>query len=256
METGYPLWSDPQSTKIHFVPAEKKVGNGTVVIFAGGGYEFRAHHEDIEYAEKINEFGLNAFYVDYRVFPDRFPAPQLDARRAVRFVRANAEKFGIDPDKIAVMGSSAGGHLVSSLCNYRAPLDGEGVDELDEVDYMPNAQILCYPVITLEAAFTHAGSARNLLGDRVSELAPLLSGDLTADEKTPPAFLWHTSTDELVPVKNSLRYGERLREVGVPFELHVFPTGHHGLGLARDVEGVNQWPELLKGWLERMKWME
>ena len=255
-ETVYSLWSDPGSTKIRFYPAENKRGNGTVLIFAGGGYLTRATYEEAEYAEKINEYGLNAFTVDYRVSPNRFPLPLLDARRAVRFVRENAERFGIDPHKIAVMGSSAGGHLAALLSTYREPIEGEGVDATDALDFLPDAEILCYPVITLGESHRHKWSAFNLLGEKVNELAAALSPDLIADEKTPRTFIWHTANDELVPVKNSIRYVERLTSLGVPVEYHIVPDGRHGLGLAEENPYVARWTELLKGWLILNGWLE
>lgn len=255
-ERVYTLWDDPDSTKIRFYPAENKRGDGTVVIFAGGGYHVRAPYEEIDYALRLNEYGLNAFTVDYRVSPDRFPLPLLDARRAVRFVRKNAERFGIDPHKVAVMGSSAGGHLAALTSTYREKIEGEDVDELDEIDYLPDAAILCYPVITLFESHRHKHSALNFLGDRVDELAPKLSPDKIADERTPRTFIWHTASDELVPVLNSLRYAERLREVGVPFEMHIFPDGRHGLGLAESNPHVAEWTELLRKWLISCGWME
>ena len=248
-ETVLTLWNDPNATKIRFYPAEKKRGDGTVVIFAGGGYQMRAPYEEIDYALRLNEYGLNVFTVDYRVSPDRFPLPLLDARRAVRFVRANAGRFGIDPHKVAVMGSSAGGHLAALTSTYREPIEGEGVDDVDGFDFLPDAAILCYPVITLFESHRHKHSAINLLGDKVDELAPKLSPDKIADERTPRTFIWHTASDELVPVLNSLRYAERLREVGVPFELHIFPDGRHGLGLAESNPHVAEWTELLRKWL-------
>ena len=255
-ERVYTLWDDPDSTKIRFYPAENKRGDGTVVIFAGGGYHVRAPYEEIDYALRLNEYGLNAFTVDYRVAPDRFPLPLLDARRAVRFVRKNAERFGIDPHKVAVMGSSAGGHLAALTSTYREKIEGEGVDDVDKIDYLPDAAILCYPVITLFESHRHKHSALNFLGDRVDELAPKLSPDKIADERTPRTFIWHTASDELVPVLNSLRYAERLREVGVPFEMHIFPDGRHGLGLAESNPHVAEWTELLRKWLISCGWME
>lgn len=252
---NFRLWeNDPASPLIHFYPAKSKRGNGTVIIFPGGGYGGHTRYEGADFALRLNEYGMNTFTVDYRVAPNRHPLPMLDARRAIRFVRANAERFGIDPEKIAVMGSSAGGHLAASVSTYREKIEGEGVDALDDVCSIPNAQILCYPVIALAGSFGHHGSAINLLADRFEELGESLSPNLIADELTPPAFIWHTSSDAIVSVVNSYRYAEKLHELGIPVELHVYPIGEHGLGLAngegdRDVPYVTTWAELLERWL-------
>ena len=254
MEEVYSLWNDPESTKIRFYPAENKRGDGTVVIFAGGGYYFRAPYEEGDYAKRLNEYGLNVFTVDYRVAPDRFPLPLLDARRAVRFVRENAARFGIDPHKVAVMGSSAGGHLAALLSTYREPIAGEGVDGTDAIDCQPDACVLCYPVTTLCEEHRHKKTATNLLGERESELAAALSPDRIADEKTPRTFIWHTANDELVPVKNSLQYVARLTSCGVPVEFHLFPDGRHGLGLAEEKPEVAVWADLFRAWLVRNGW--
>ena len=130
-----------------YIPAEKKC-NGAVVIFPGGAYRGRAAHEGKGYAEFLQSKGICAFDVAYRVSPHRFPLELLDARRAVRWVRAHAEEYGIDKNKIAVMGSSAGGHLAAMVSTYIDPIEFEGLDSVDAEDYLPNAQILCYPVIT------------------------------------------------------------------------------------------------------------
>ena len=242
--------------RIHYYAAAEKKGRGTVIIFPGGGYSNRAAHEGEGYAEFLNEFGLDAFVVDYRVTnkveQDVFPDPVLDARRAVRFVRANAEKFGIDPEHIAVMGSSAGGHLTAAVSTYRMKLDGEGADALDEVDYLPNAQILCYPVTSI---MSHKGSYLNLLGERAEAIADEYDPILLADDKTPPAFIWHTAADAGVSVLGSYNYAAKLKTLGIPVEMHIFPFGAHGLGTGkvehRGIEPhITIWTELLRRWLE------
>ncbi|MBO7292531.1 MAG: alpha/beta hydrolase, partial [Clostridia bacterium] len=170
--TVYPLWEGTfpgtatETPAVTFYPPAEKKSDAAVVIFPGGGYHHRAKHEGEGYAEFLNGFGIAAFVVDYRVTPAYFPDPLLDARRAVRFVRANAERFGIDPQKIAVMGSSAGGHLAALVSTYLERIEGEGVDAIDEFDALPNAQVLCYPVISSDERIAHVGSFRTLLGDR------------------------------------------------------------------------------------------
>ena len=239
--------------RIHYYPTSEKKGRGTILIFAGGGYGARMAYEDADYAKFINQFGIDTFVVDYRITnrvkPGIFPDPVLDARRAVRFVRTNADKFGIDPDKIAVMGSSAGGHLSAAVSTYRMKLDGEGADALDEIDYLPNAQILCYPVTNIAS---ERGTYVNLLGKEADSIADQYDPILLADEKTPPAFIWHTAEDEMVNVLGTYSYAKRLKELDVPVEMHVFPFGRHGLALGRGDDGEHHvaiWTELLHRWL-------
>ncbi len=249
----YPLWSDKApgaETEVpridHYSP-ENKRGDAAVLIFPGGAYSMRAPYEGGDCALFINSLGLEAFVVHYRVKPAMFPDPFLDARRAVRFVRANAERFEIDPDKILVLGFSAGGHLAAITATYKEPLAGEGVDELDGVSAMPNGQILCYPVISADDAIIEKYSFTCLLGERYSERAAYDAASLV-DADTPRAFIWHTSEDELVDVENSYRYATALGRHRIPTELHVFPFGRHGLGLAEDTPHVARWKELLKNW--------
>ena len=198
---------------------------------------------------------MNAFVVDYRVAPAHFPDELLDARRAIRFVRANAEKFGIDKSKIAVMGSSAGGHLAAFVSTYRKAIDGEGIDVIDSECCIPNAQILCYPVISSDEEIAHKGSYTNLLDTLYAEREEY-SPELIADERTPQAFIWHTSDDSVVNVENSYRYAAKLRRLSIPCEMHVFPNGPHGLGLAPAMPHVAQWAELLKNWLKYIGFCE
>lgn len=259
-----PLWKNVAPRQIAgtevptltYYAAENKTHESAVVIFPGGAYLGRAAHEGDGYARYLNEQGFDAFVVDYRVSPNRFPTELLDARRAVRCVRENAEHYGISPDKIAVMGSSAGGHLAALVSTYRPAIDGEGVDATDEISPFPNATILCYPVIdTSDDAIVHMGSKENLLGDRL-DLGAAVSPSVIADKDTCPAFLWHTSEDDAVNVINSYRYATRLREMNVPVEMHIFPHGPHGYGLADHKYGcplenayVSRWAEWLTAWL-------
>ena len=247
---------------ITYYQPENKTSDGAIVIFPGGGYSHRANHEGEHFAEFFNENGISAFVVDYRVSPHRFPLPLLDARRAIRFVRYNAEKFGIDKNKIAVMGSSAGGHLAAMVSTYYNGIDFEGLDEIDKEDFIPNNQILCYPVINLvEPDYSHRGSGRNLLWEDHGMYGALLSPDVIATEKAPNAFIWHTFEDPVVDVRNSLTYASKLRSVGKNAEMHIFPEGKHGLGLCKNhvhCEGVeekllthvSQWAPLLINWLK------
>ena len=256
----YPLWHfecENENPVISHYKPEEKTSDWTVLILAGGGYELRADHEGKGYAEFLNNAGINAFVVDYRVNPSFFPAPLLDARRAMRFVRKNAERFDVNPEKIAIMGSSAGGHLVATLSTYLEPLSGEEKDDLRDVSYLPNAQILCYPVIHLTEDFGHAYSGHKLLGVEYDKWASVLSPDKLVTENTPQAFIWHTFSDNCVPVKNSIEYVRALEEKKVPAEFHMFPAGDHGLGLADEQDTpvyrhVAQWSGLLLNWIKTL----
>lgn len=227
-------------------PANSK---GAVIVFAGGGYGMRAEHEGPQMAQWLQSIGITAFSVDYRVAPYKHPAQISDAMRAVKYVRYNADKYGIDKNKIAVMGSSAGGHLAGSVSVHYDKKMYEPTDDIDMESCRPDATILCYPVIDM-FEYRHDGSRQNLIGERAlhadKELMSLYR-HVTAD--TPQAFIWHTSTDQAVPVENSLLYAAALSKVQVPFELHIYPIGSHGLGRAADMPHVAQWTKSLENWL-------
>lgn len=234
-----------------YIPENKKT-DGAVVIFAGGGYQHRAPHEGKGYAEFLCSKGICAFDVAYRVAPNNFPAPLFDARYAVKWVRENAAKYGIDKNKIAVMGSSAGGHLAAMVSTYTKPIGAEEVDNIE--DYLPNAQILCYPVIvnSVDNDYSHKGSYQNLLGEVTLQSARNVDPVLNVDNTTPQSFIWHTAEDTCVDMQNSLDYASRLHKEKIPVELHIFPEGHHGLGLAADRPHVAQWSGLLINWIYKI----
>lgn len=251
MITTFKLWenSEKHGTEIHRYSPEHKKSNASVVIFAGGAYLGRSEYEDAGYARALSENGYEAFVVDYRVSPDRFPLPLLDARRAVRFVRANAERFGLDRNKVLVMGSSAGGHLAALVSTYSKKIDGETEDAIDAEDFLPNGQILCYPVISSDESISHSGSYQNLLGERYGERDDY-SPELLVSERTPQVFVWHTAEDSCVNVVNSYRYAAALRKYEIPCEMHIFPHGSHGMGLAENTPYVARWKEWLLEWLK------
>lgn len=253
----YPLWQDiADSPAIHAFIPHNRASDCAIAILPGGAYYFRAEHEGKGYAEFFAKNGILSFVIDYRCYTSKFPIPLLDARRGVQFIRHHAKEFGIKSDKIALMGSSAGGHLAALTATYREELylQEHQIDALDTTSYRPDAQILCYPVIKLFGkGIAHVGSGKNLLGEQYADLAEDLTPDLIATSDTPPAFIWHTFSDEAVNVINSLDYARRLREYKVPTELHIFPEGSHGLGLCKGQDPVSlhnaQWTELLLNWL-------
>ncbi len=237
-----------------YIP-ENKTSDGAVVVLPGGGYSGRAEHEGKGYAEFLNKHGITAFVVDYRVSPHRFPLPLMDARRAVQTVRYMADKYGIDKNKIAIMGSSAGGHLASltSTCYEKTEFDAE--DEISKESFIPDFQILCYPVIKLLGkGVGHLGSGRNLLAEKQVDMGEELSTDNIVSEKTPPAFIWHTFEDDCVNVINSLDYAKALKKFNIPTEMHIYPHGPHGMGVPMGEDKVSKhnyaWSEALINWLK------
>lgn len=235
-----------------------KMSDAAVIIFPGGAYRGRAQHEGDGYARFLNEHGITTFVANYRVAPHTFPLQLLDARRCVRWVRANAEKYGIDPERIAVMGSSAGGHLAALLSTYTKSIDFENADTIDQEDYMPNAQILCYPVIEQPGteSVSHTGSYKYLIGREDPEMESALNPAKNVTANTPEAFIWHTDADQGVSVVNSYIYATALHQNHVPVEMHVFPDGRHGLGLAPALPHTAQWSNLLIKWLNRLGWLD
>jgi acetyl esterase/lipase len=227
---------------------------GAVIVAPGGGYGGQAAHEGEPVARFFNEQGYHAFVLLYRVTPHRNPEPLMDAARAVRLVRANAADWKVKPDKIAVLGFSAGGHLMGSLAVFFDGGDAASDDPVARISSRPDAAVLCYPVIS-SGKFAHVGSFENLLGkESTPEQRETMSLEKHVRPDTPPTFLWSTSDDSGVPVENSLLFAMALREKGIPFEMHVFPHGPHGLGLAPKDPVVSQWAPLCAQWLKGMGW--
>lgn len=218
---------------------------GAVIVCPGGGYAMKADHEGGPIAEMLNEAGISAFVLDYRVAPCHHLAPLADASRAIRVVRA------MGYEKVGILGFSAGGHLTCSAATLYTPGNPDAEDPIERLSSRPDAFIPCYPVVSM-LQFTHNGSRVNLLGKHAGEIPMMrhFSAELNVTEDTPPAFLWHTASDGSVPVQNSLNLANALAAKGVSFELHVFPEGPHGLGLAPEYPVVAQWAGLCQTWLK------
>ncbi len=228
---------------LHYQPQELH-SNGAVLLVPGSGYRWNPSGP-VQEGKNVAEFlcgkGINVFVLIYRVMPDGcYPYPILDGRRGMRYVRYHAERFGIDPHKIITLGYSAGGHLCASLVSWHEPLEGEGADEIDRVDYVPDYQALCYPVISFDTSkpYTHRGSVQHLLGEKYRDLADALCFERTAQASVPPTFIFHNFDDASVGVENSLLYACRLRELGASVEMHIYPDGGHGVGFERDHESA------------------
>jgi acetyl esterase/lipase len=245
----FPLWPDGAPgalgtadkdipTLAPFLPDPAKATGAAVVICPGGGYSQLAAHEGADYARFLNEQGVAGFVLKYRLGSGgyRHPIMLQDAARAVRIVRARAGEWHVDPKQIGIMGSSAGGHLASTLLTHYDAGDTHSPDVIERQSSRPDFGILCYAVITM-GQFTHQGSKNNLLGrDPSPELVRSLSNELQVTRDTPPCFIWHTWEDTAVPVENSLQFAAALRQAGVRFDLHLYQKGGHGMGL-----GTNTW---------------
>jgi len=232
--------------------------NGTAVIVCPGGAYSRLSfsHEGTEIARWLNTLGVNAFVLKYRVKEYGHPAPLRDALRAVRLVRSRAAEFGVRPDRIGMMGFSAGGHLAASAGTlYDAP-EGRTGAALDSVSGRPDFLVLAYPVITMQDPYVHAGSRLNLIGPHPDPaLRDHLSVELQVTASTPPTFLVCTEEDKTVPCQNSVLFFDALKRAGVPAELHVFEKGPHGFGLRKDLGDTSLWPERCADWLRIHGWL-
>lgn len=227
---------------------------GAVMVLPGGGYTCRVRHESACIARKFNELGFNAFVCHYRVLPHRYPAPLYDAARALRVIRCLAGQWNVKKDKLAVCGFSAGGHLAAMLGVHHGESNPGNDPALDRLPARPDALILCYAVLSARVmkpfltAYAGPGGTVSLLNK--------MSAELHVNAYTPPAFLWQTADDPVVPVENCLLFAQALRAAAVPYEMHIFPHGPHGLGLAPDHSRVRIWIDLCAAWLKSMEWLK
>ena len=223
---------------------EAQGARGAVIVCPGGGYTRKAPHEGPDVAKVLQADGISAFVLDYRVAPCPHDAPLTDALRAVRVVRAMGYA------RVAVLGFSAGGNLACCAATLYTPGDEQAEDPVERLDSRPDALVSCYSVVSL-CQNTHVGSLCALLGDQYKNLAlqRRYSAELNVTADTPPAFIWHTAQDASVPAENSLNLAMACSRAGVPYELHIFPEGKHGLGLAHEVPDTARWMALCLHWL-------
>jgi acetyl esterase/lipase len=254
------LGAEPKDipTLTRYAPADGTANGATILVLPGGGYQFLAEHEGKGYAEWLAGRGVTAYVLQYRLGSAgyRHPAMLHDAARALRTLRARARAEGLDPARIGVIGSSAGGHLASTLLTHFDAGQADSADPVERESSRPDLGILCYPVITM-GEFTHGGSKYFLLDHTPSaELVRLLSNETQVTADTPPCFLWHTVEDQAVPVENSLHFAAALRRAGVPFELHLYEKGGHGIGLSWPGGPAEDWPEVCLAWLKGRRFLE
>lgn len=244
---------DKPTLIIYLPDAEKATGCG-IVVCPGGGYGGLAmDHEGHQIARWLNSFGVAAFICDYRHRGKGYghPAPLQDAQRAIRTVRARAKEFGVQPDRVGIMGFSAGGHLTSTALTHFEKGKADDADPIQRVSCRPDFGLLCYPVIAFDQPFTHKGSQQNLLGkDASKELIESLSNEKQVTAETPPTFLFHTQEDTGVPPENSMVFYAAMLEHKVPGELHIYQKGPHGVGLATKIPGTSDWPSTFQRWLK------
>jgi acetyl esterase/lipase len=230
-----------------------------VVVAPGGGYQTLAMNGNgRQMANWLNAMGITAFVLKYRVGPRyHHPIELGDAQRALRLVRARAAEFGVKPDRIGMMGSSAGGHLASTAETHFDLGNPQASDPIDRASSRPDFAILVYPVISFTAPYTHRGSAEMLLGSSPDpKLLQDLSNEFHVTPQTPPTFIFSTSGDTSVPPENSVAFYLALHKAGVPAELHIFQKGNHGVGLALGDPALGVWPTLLINWLRGLGLLE
>jgi acetyl esterase/lipase len=244
MQKPIPLWpagapgalgsnSNDIPTLTAYLPDATNATGAAMVICPGGGYAHLAPHEGNDYALWLNQHGVTCFVLKYRLGSSgyRHPAMLLDAARAVRWVRAHADEYKIDVKRVGIMGSSAGGHLAATLLTHFDAGNSDSADVVEQQSSRPDLGILCYAVITM-GEFAHKGSRDNLLGTNPPpELVAELSAEQNVTTNTPTCFIWTTFEDKTVPMENSMMFAAALRKNHVPFALHIYEKGGHGMGL-------------------------
>jgi acetyl esterase/lipase len=243
--------ADVPNVRVFLPPADKATG-AAVVICPGGGYGHLADtYEGVDVARRFNAMGVAGIVLKYRLAPRyRHPAPLDDARRALRLTRHHAKEWSIDSGRVGILGFSAGGHLAATASTHFDDGDANANDPIDRLSSRPDFSVLVYPVITMSGPKHHGGSRNNLLGPEADpKLVEDLSNEKRVTNRTPPAFLVHTSEDGAVPPENSVLYYQACHKLRVPAELHVFQKGRHGLGLGPRGLPFSAWPQLCEAWL-------
>jgi acetyl esterase/lipase len=239
-------------------PSDKNTGTA-VIICPGGSYgNLSMQHEGHDIARWLNSFGVTGIILEYRMSRGGYkhPVPLGDAQRAIRTIRSRADDLDIDPDRIGILGFSAGGHLAASTGVHFEEGDPVAKDPVERLGSRPDFMILCYPVIAFDEAFTHRGSQRNLLGKEPDpELLRKMSLEKQVTSETPPAFFFHTDEDTSVPPENSVVFYMAMKAAGVPAEMHIYKKGHHGIGMAQDFPGTSDWPRACQEWMRNNGWL-
>ena len=247
-----------QVPTLTYFPAPPEKANGSVAIVCpGGGYvRLSLVNEGNGLTKWLNSLGVSVFVLKYRLKEYGHPAPLRDVLRAVRIVRSRAAEFGVDPHRLGIVGSSAGGHLAAcagTLYNHPAGKTGAA---LDAVGARPDFLVMQYPVILMDGPFVHHSSLGSLLGKNPPpDLVALLSVDRQVTKETPPTFIIATAEDTSVPLENAVAFYSALRRAGVPAELHLYEKGPHGFGLRKDLGSTSEWPKRAEEWLRSHGWL-
>lgn len=238
-----------------FLPVDEINTGAAVVICPGGGYGILAmDHEGFEIAKWLQSKGIAGVVLKYRLPYGHHEIPSCDARQAIRIVRANAEKWKINTDKIGIAGSSAGGHLASTIGTQFNINPKESQLPPENISCRPDFMLLLYPVISFNEEFGHMGSRKNLIGEGNNRhLTEMYSNELHVTENTPPAFLVLADDDKVVLPKNSIEFYSALKRENIPAEIHIFREGGHGFGMNKKNLPADQWPELFYLWLKAIK---
>jgi len=242
-----------------FLPPKEKANGTAVVICPGGGYaRLAASHEGIDVAKAFNEWGVAAFVLIYRlpddsIMNDKEIGPLQDAQRSIAIVRDRAKEWNINPNKVGIMGFSAGGHLASTAGTH---FDHPVIENRKHIDLRPDFMVLLYPVISFTDSLAHMGSRINLIGKTPTpEKINYYSNELQVTKETPPAFLVHAKDDGTVKVKNSVAFYEALQQNKVPAEIHLFEKGGHGFGM-NNTTTPDKWMDWLKLWMQVNGWVK
>ena len=239
-----------------YLPASNPTHTAVLVIPGGGYHNVVDSYEGAAPAQWLVQHGVAAFVLHYRVAPYRYPAPIDDAERAMRVLRSRADEFGFASDHLGAWGFSAGGHVTSILATLFDNGSPASPDAIEHASDRPDFVILAYPVISMKTGITNPGSLHNLLSPVPDPaLVALLSAEDHVTPMSPPAFVFTTNDDDVVPSQNSMLYVAACQRAGVPVEFHMFEHGHHGVGLAADIPALRFWTVLLESWMQQNHWM-
>lgn len=245
-----------QPTLTIFLPDKSRVNGTAVIICPGGGYWINSIvKEGFAVARKFNEWGVAAFVLKYRIpndssIMDKSIGPLQDAQRAIQLVRMHAGEWKVDPDKIGIMGFSAGGHLASTAATH---FNHNYISNEKNINLRPDFAILIYPVISFQNDIAHTGSRDQLIGkDASKEMTDSFSNELQVNDRTPPSFLVQATDDDVVPVMNSIVFYEALIKYKIPAEMHLYKSGGHGFGMNNPTTN-DQWMERCRNWMKSMK---